>query len=234
MENCSVITWLKNMGLSSVFVNVRNYSTSWDSAAESHGQSFLRLILRAKSNIKKLRRLVKRSDLDLWFEDECHFQQHGSRCTMWVPPEDIDPIVLHEPTRKSVGIFGAVCATDGRLTTARADRFCAETFLDFLKQLFRRRRKDQKMVVVLDNARWHHAKAIQPWIKEHRKYLRLDFLPPYSPELNCIERVWKLTRRLRTHNRYFPRLEKLVEAVFDQFASWQKPNEVLRRLYAIA
>jgi len=33
--------------------------------------------------------LTKRSDLDLWFEDECHFQQHGSRCTMWVQREDV-------------------------------------------------------------------------------------------------------------------------------------------------
>jgi len=37
-----------------------------------------------------------------------------------------------------------------------------------------------QMVLVLDNARYHHAKAIQTWLKEHRKMLALDFLPPYS------------------------------------------------------
>jgi transposase len=90
------------------------------------------------------------------------------------------------------------------------------------------------MVVVLDNARWHHARKLQPWLKEHRQYLRLDFLPPYSPELNPMERVWKLTRRLRTHNRYFPLLDELVTTVFDQFHAWQQPNETLRRLCAIS
>jgi transposase len=89
------------------------------------------------------------------------------------------------------------------------------------------------MVVVLDNARWHRAKVLQPWLNKHRKHLRLDFLPPYSPELNAIERVWKLTRRLRTHNRYFPVLDDLVQTVFDQFESWRGPNETLRRLCAI-
>jgi len=89
------------------------------------------------------------------------------------------------------------------------------------------------MIVVLDNARYHHAKAIQPWLNKHRHVLRLDFLPPYSPELNCIERVWKLTRRLRTHNRYFPTLDCLVEAVFKQFAIWCQPNKTLKRLCAI-
>ena len=37
----------------------------------------------------------------------------------------------------------------------------------------------------------------------------LDFLPPYSPDLNPIERVWKLTRRLCLHNVYFPKLDQV-------------------------
>jgi transposase len=89
------------------------------------------------------------------------------------------------------------------------------------------------MVIVLDNARFHHASALTPWLKEHRKEICLDFLPPYSPDLNPTERVWKLTRRLRTHNQYFPELDQLVASVTDQFTQWQKPNETLHRLCAI-
>lgn len=50
--------------------------------------------------------MARRANLELWSVDECHFQQHGSRCRMWVPPEDKDPILLHAPTRKSVACFG--------------------------------------------------------------------------------------------------------------------------------
>jgi hypothetical protein len=46
--------------------------------------------------------------VDLWATDEVHFQQHGSRCRMWIPPEIKDPVLLHAPTRKIVGYFGAV------------------------------------------------------------------------------------------------------------------------------
>jgi transposase len=63
--------------------------------------------------------------------------------------------------------------------------------------------------------------------------LRLDFLPAYSPELNSVERVWKLTRTLCTHNRYFDTLDALIDAVITQFAAWTKPTTVLRRLCAI-
>jgi transposase len=43
--------------------------------------------------------------------------------------------------------------------------------------------------------------------------LALEFLPPYSPDMNPIERVWKLTRRQATHNRYFPTLDEIIIAV---------------------
>ena len=46
-----------------------------------------------------------RDDIDLWSEDECHFQRHGSRCGMWVPPEDKDPVLRHAPTRQSSTVF---------------------------------------------------------------------------------------------------------------------------------
>ena len=63
--------------------------------------------------------------------------------------------------------------------------------------------------------------------------LSFKFLPAYSPELNSVERVWKLTRRLCTHNRYFPALEELVAAVFDQFQVWTTPNHTLQKLCAV-
>jgi transposase len=152
---------------------------------------------------------------------------------MWVPPEDIDPVVLHAPTRKSVAFFGAVRPADGAMVTHKVDKFNSQTFQTFLSRLIRRKRRGKKMIVVVDNARWHHAKALQPWLRQHRGALRLDFLPPYSPELNHIERVWKLTRRICTHNQYFDVLDSLIMVVENQFLKWAKPNETLHRLCAI-
>jgi len=153
---------------------------------------------------------------------------------MWVPPEEKDPTLLHAPTRKSVAVFGAVSNHDGRLVTrVERHRFNAASFKVFLQQLLRHRRNGCRMVVVVDNARWHHAKALQGWLAKHRDVLRLDFLPPYSPELNSVERVWKLTRTICTHNRYFDTLDALIDAVITQFDTWKQPTTVLRRLCAI-
>jgi transposase len=165
--------------------------------------------------------------------DECHFQQHGTRCRMWIPPELKDPIVFHEPTRKSKAYFGGVRINDGLFVCIQFDVFDAESFKVFLENLLKMRRRGKKALVILDNARYHHAEEISSWLERNRKRIELFFLPPYSPELNPIERVWKLTRRLCTHNRYFENLEDLVAVVEKQFISWFQPNDILRKLCAI-
>jgi DDE superfamily endonuclease len=163
------------------------------------------------------------------------FQQYGSRCRMWVPPEVKDPVLLHHPTRKGVGYFGAVRLRDGKFLFAReANRFDALTVWAFLQLLQRRTHQSRRRVVVIaDNAKYHHAKLHQPWRQAHEGQFELAYLPSYSPELNPIERVWKLTRKLCTHDVYFPNLEAVITAVEAQFARWAQGDGTLRRLCSI-
>jgi transposase len=190
----------------------------------------------SKGRIKKLQRLAAQLDVDLWALDEVHFQQHGSRCRMWVPPEIKDPVLFHEPTRKSVGYFGAVRLRDGKLLYAREeDKFEAQSCWAFLKQLRQKSlRANRRVVVILDNAKYHHALLHKAWREEALPSFALHFLPPYSPELNPIERVWKLTRRLCLHNIYFPALDEVCHAVEQQFDSWSNGSKTLKKLCAIA
>jgi len=62
---------------------------------------------------------------------------------------------------------------------------------------------------------------------------RLDYLPPYSPDLNPIERVWQLTRKLCIHDQYFPTIAAVITAVETQFEKWTNGNMTLRRLCSI-
>jgi transposase len=152
---------------------------------------------------------------------------------MWIPPEEKDPTVLQAPTRRSVALFGAVNLRDGRLVSMLIPVFDGASFEAFLHMLWRHRRPGRRMVLVLDNAPYHRSEELDAFLESHREGLRLDFLPPYSPKLNPIERVWKLLRRLRTHNTYFETLEKLVDEVCHQLSSWSRPNAVLRKLCCI-
>lgn len=154
---------------------------------------------------------------------------------MWVPWEEDDPVVWHYPGRKSVGYFGAVRLRDGRGCFRREPgMFDAATFWEFLRQLEAVSQVEGRtVVVILDNAKYHHAKLHAEWRRERQGRLVLDYLPPYSPELNPIERVWKRTRRNCLHNVYFPKLGRVVETVERQFSQWAEPNAELRDLCRI-
>ena len=93
---------------------------------------------------------------------------------MWIPPENIDPVLLHAPTRKGFEVFGAVRVDDGRLVTSLEEKYNAMTFHLFLKQILRYRRHDRKILVKLDNARWYHAKILRPWLAKHSEAIVCD------------------------------------------------------------
>lgn len=166
--------------------------------------------------------------------DEVHFQLYGSTCRMWISPEEKDPVVLHHPTREATGYFGAVRVRDGKFVWQREDdSFNGETFFRFLRKLRRAsRRSGRKVVVVLDNVRYHHAKLHKSWRQAYARSFALLFLPPYSPEFNTIERVWKVARRTCIHNQYFASLEEVATSVERMFRRWCRPNGTLRRLCA--
>jgi transposase len=154
---------------------------------------------------------------------------------MWVPPGQKDPALLHHPTRKSVGYFGAIRLRDGKPAFQREEeKFNAVTFHTFLKHLrLISSRRGRRVVVITDNAKYHHAKLHSEWRSQQKPQCMLYFLPPYSPDLNPIDRLWKLTRRLCLHNRYFPTLEDVVQTVESRFNQWASGNEVVRKLCAV-
>jgi len=89
-------------------------------------------------------------------------------------------------------------------------------------------------VVISDNASYRPSRCHKKWRAEQSDRFDLSFLPAASPDLNSVERVWKLTRRRAVHNRYFPMLNVIAEAVEGRFDLWRGPNETLRRLCAIS
>jgi hypothetical protein len=137
-----------------------------------------------------------------------------------------------------MSVFGAM-GVNGQLITQQSDIFNAVTFKEFLEKITLEATVGtndlglkKKILLILDNARYHHAKLIQPWLEEMKDVIELFFLPPYSPDLNAIEMLWKKTRRAVTHNRFFESLDNLkydLKMYWNQFA---KINEVLKTLTA--
>jgi len=70
---------------------------------------------------------------------------------------------------------------------------------------------------LLDNARYHHAKILQPWLERSERQVKLHFLPPYAPHLNPIERLWGVMHKCVTHNRHYATFDQFTEAILGFF-----------------
>lgn len=84
----------------------------------------------------------------------------------------------------------------------------------------------KKYALVMDNAPWHK-KAVRlietemhPEHDDIRESVTFIKLPPYSPDLNPIEQVWRVTRRENTHNVFFVTVSMLEQTVDSAFESW--------------
>jgi len=84
--------------------------------------------------------------------------------------------------------------------------------------------------VFLDNARYHHARAVRDWLQQPGRRIVPHFIPAYCPHLNPIERLWKVTHENVTHNRRYPKFRDFADAIlgflrktvperFDEFSS---------------
>lgn len=100
--------------------------------------------------------------------------------------------------RKSINLLGAVTDDGDRFVLLIPGRLTAEVAKHFLRAL--QQRFGQKLVIVLDNARYFTATALKK--QAAADGLLLEFLPPYSPELNPLEQCWRQLKAARA-NRLF-------------------------------
>lgn len=104
-----------------------------------------------------------------------------------------------------------------------------ENFLSFLKQVVKHY-PGKTIAMVVDNARIHRAKAIKDFLKEEDRVVLIP-LPPYSPNLNPIEKLWKWLKQTVIANQFHPTRSSIEESM-NQFLEEisRMPKLVLSRL----
>lgn len=166
-----------------------------------------------------------------------HFQVTTSVTRKWVL-KGSEPKVKSAPGRKSVPYSGYVVPETGELIVSKSSWFNYETVIGSFYHLLENYPvpDGKRIYLILDNAPWHK-KAVRlvqtealPEYQDIRDKMSLLFLPPYSPDLNPIEQVWRITRREVTHNTYFANELVLQNTLDSYFAPLRLPNEKLASL----
>lgn len=114
--------------------------------------------------------------------------------------------------RNRFNVLGAYSPDDQALIRVEGTTKCnARMVIQLLIRLRRANRQANQLVVILDNAPYQHAKIVKR--AAQRLGITLCYLPPYSPNLNLIERLWKFTKSKVLKNKYYATFTEFQEAL---------------------
>ena len=115
-------------------------------------------------------------------------------------------------TNRKVPIYGALNYRTNQVCYRIGQGKNSTEFVGFLAQLSQEYRQ-RPCVLVLDNASYHTAKLVRSYLEELSASIEVMWLPPYCPELNDIERIWKYVKGASLANYDFGQIETLREAI---------------------
>ena len=176
-----------------------------------------------KADIEKQKRFIEgyerlRNSLSekekIFFMDATHPTHNMIPGYAWIKTGR-EKVIKTNDGRKRVNLIGFYTPQGEDLLVKNYPTVNADAIIDSLKILRRRFTDLQRIYIVLDNARYHHSKAVKKFIENTN--ITFVWLPPYSPNLNLIERVWFLFKKSVIYNQYYEKFENFKEACLQFF-----------------
>jgi transposase len=142
-----------------------------------------------EQKLKPLIKLAKEGIIELFFVDASHFVIGGFTGRLW---SRVRCFVKTVSGRNRYNVLGAFNFCRKRVRTVTNETYINAEQVMLLMEKLLKTYKNKVLALVLDNAAYQRCAAVTEYAKEHG--IALIFLPPYSPNLNLIERFWKLVK----------------------------------------
>ena len=113
-------------------------------------------------------------------------------------------------TRKRRGIYGFLNANTGQEHAFKTERVNSSGTVKSLDEIGKAY-PNKKIVILWDNAKWHQSTEVKEFLGATTYKFHLIQLPPYAPELNPQEHVWKAGRANVTHNRFIENIDSATD-----------------------
>jgi transposase len=106
-------------------------------------------------------------------------------------------------SRNRLNILGAYDVQTQTLVHLSSEDNCdAEQVIKFLKLICKAYHDRDSIILHMDNAPYFHAEIVREWLKKNPQII-INSLPPYAPNLNLIERLWRFVKGQLVRNRYY-------------------------------
>ena len=142
------------------------------------------------------------------FQDEAGFGRINKPKNCWCPA-GVRPVTPCQHIREYRYAYGAVEPLTGDsffLVMPYCNTDCTNVYMEHLSRAY----PDDLILLIMDKASWHRSKKLI--IPDN---IRILHIPPYTPEMNPIEQIWKEIRKLGFRNELFKTLDKVVDRLCD-------------------
>lgn len=161
---------------------------------------------------QELKRSLPKQD-QIYFVDGVHPQHNTIANYGWIKKGKTKHLKTNNG-RQRININGAINLATKQVLHIEDERINAQTMIALL-QLILKNQKEGKIHIILDNARYYHAKLVKEFLENNPRIV-FHFLPPYSPNLNIIERLWKILKQKVVYNKFYLKFEDFKKEV-DKF-----------------
>jgi len=145
----------------------------------------------------------------IYFGDATHPLHNTVLSSGWIK-KGKDKEVFTNSGRNRVNIFGAISISGLDVVTRSYDTINQFSICDFLKALRARNPNGEKLYFILDRGPCNRALSVKVLAKELN--IEIVLLPPYSPNLNPIERLWKFFKKKVLYNKYYEKFKDFESA----------------------
>lgn len=174
----------------------------------------------------KLKKQLKNED-QIYFLDATH-PTHNTRPSMGWILKGTEKLIKSNTGRDRLNINGALNAKTHEIVIREDESINSVSTINLLEQI-QDKHPLGRIYLIWDNARYYYSKSVQHYLRGHPRLIP-KFLPPYSPNLNLIERLWRLFHQKTLYNHYyetFPDFKQSVLGFFDNLHKYKKEMRTL-------
>lgn len=165
----------------------------------------------------------------IYFLDATHPQHNTKPFYGWIlKGKAYDKYIKTNSGRDRLNLNGAINYQEKTAIVLEEKTINQEATLRLLEAI-KKNQKSGKVYLILDNAKYHHAKLVRNWILNHPRF-KLLYLPAYSPNLNLIERLWRFFHQKVTNNRYFETFKEFKQETLNFFENLKQYETELTTL----
>ena len=181
--------------------------------------------------VAALQELLQKPDTVVYFTDASHPSHNTQPHYGWIKKGEQKQIASNT-ARQRLNLQGAVhVGSSIEALVEPAETINSQSVIALYARLLKQHTQ-KKIVVICDNARYHRSSLLAEWLAQHPR-IQQKFLPPYSPNLNLIERLWKWMKKKVTATVYYPTFAEFKQAVLDLFVRLPDYQQELKSLLSL-